>query len=451
MRIDLAVLEHYLRDEVQREVSKFCRGRWVALEARPIQGKRVFYRYFDGRPLRIDEPADVKKMINRFGEKGVRTIYGTLNIYGRISSREDLEKIENVLKTTPSIDVDGSLEEIDLIIESVRTVLNELHRHGADRSVYLVWSGRGVHLHLNEKAINERYWKHNPVRVAHSIVHYILTEAKEELLKVVARSRSREKKLKIENIVDMQRVFTSPLSIHRELDIVTVTINPDEVENFDIGWTRLGDFRYWRDWDQYVEGELDHLVEKALENVKTDSITRMILGNNVGGGPAGGGSLKRLSAPGEGSIGRFQVMALMQAARYYLLRGDLERAKSFGLNRAIFYAWAKKRGLTSRRALSVPSSIRGEKMDKEEVIGDEVVYKSSRGWYMIGGQEQTPRDFDEQVVKRFGGRERFEKYWEAALRYIQRFPLDVVESQKEFYEKIYLPVRDDIGKIFLER
>ena len=37
-------------------------------------------------------------------------------------------------------------------------------------------------------------------------------------------------------------------------------------------------------------------------------------------------------------------MALLQAASYYLLKGDLNRAKSFGLNRAIFYAWAKGSG-----------------------------------------------------------------------------------------------------------
>ena len=47
---------------------------------------------------------------------------------------------------------------------------------------------------------------------------------------------------------------------------------------------------------------------------------------------------KKLTAT---KVGRFQVMGLLQAARYYLLTGDLQKAKSFGLNRAIFYAWAK--------------------------------------------------------------------------------------------------------------
>jgi len=41
-------------------------------------------------------------------------------------------------------------------------------------------------------------------------------------------------------------------------------------------------------------------------------------------------------------IGRFQVMGLLQAARYYVLYGDLEKAKSFGINRAIFYAWGSE-------------------------------------------------------------------------------------------------------------
>jgi len=41
-------------------------------------------------------------------------------------------------------------------------------------------------------------------------------------------------------------------------------------------------------------------------------------------------------------IGRFQVMALLQAARYYVLTRDYEKALSFGLNGATSYAWAKR-------------------------------------------------------------------------------------------------------------
>jgi len=42
------------------------------------------------------------------------------------------------------------------------------------------------------------------------------------------------------------------------------------------------------------------------------------------------------------SVGRFQVIATLQAARAFVLGFPIESAKSWGLNRAIFYAAAKK-------------------------------------------------------------------------------------------------------------
>ena len=43
-----------------------------------------------------------------------------------------------------------------------------------------------------------------------------------------------------------------------------------------------------------------------------------------------------------GKVGRFQVMATLQAARARTLGLDLDEAKSWGLNRAVFYAAAKR-------------------------------------------------------------------------------------------------------------
>ena len=81
----------------------------------------------------------------------------------------------------------------------------------------------------------------------------------------------------------------------------------------------------------------------------------------------------------------------------------------------------------------------------EEHIGDEVAFKSKDGWFMIGGQTQRPIDFDRQVAARFG--DVFEKYWEAAVRYVKSFPREVLESQGEFYKRIYLPIRDRVDKL----
>ncbi len=179
---------------------------------------------------------------------------------------------------------------------------------------------------------------------------------------------------------------------------------------------------------------------------------------------------EKVRIPRGARVGRFPVMALLQAARYYLLYGDLEKAKSFGLNRAIFYAWAKYYGphtghymLKKREALPkhireivVELRARGEKLDKpREVVdregkrwlilfeGNEAVPVGPRGWFEMGGQEQTPRDFDRQVASSFEAVGiPFQVAWEAALDYLKRFPREVLLSPSRFYRYVYEPVRD---------
>jgi len=147
-------------------------------------------------------------------------------------------------------------------------------------------------------------------------------------------------------------------------------------------------------------------------------------------------------------IGRFQVMALLQAARYYVLRGDLERAKSFGLNRAIFYAWAKKRGRVRARAAPTPRttttqttlSLSAER--RVEKLGDEEAFISPNGWFKIGDEEQRPSDYDREIAWRISSIMPYEEAWRKAIEYVSSFDRKTLESQREFYEKVYKPVRD---------
>ncbi len=433
------VFKHYLRQDVEEEIAKFCKGRWVAVECVSRGGRRIFHRYWDREtPLAISEPADLKKILNKFGKLVPRTIYGSANLYRSLSSKEDLSREDNILYATPSWDVDGSLDEIDLIKEAAGTLIDELRRFGVEKSVYLIWSGRGIHVHLNEKAISDEIWRrHGALRVSFSIVEYVLENAREKLLKICEKSRDPERRLKIENIMDIQRVFTAPLSLHRELDIVAVPLNPDELDKFDLSWTSLENFRYWKDWNRYEEGEIDELALKALESVKGEERMRVSIEEERKEAPV---SVQQVRP-----VGRFQVMGLLQAARYYVLKGDLNLAKSFGLNRAIFYAWAKKRGVTTKRPTGRGAAKAVEREEIEEKIGDEVAFRSPRGWFVIGGQIQKPIDFDRQIAARFG--KDFEKYWKSALEYVKNFPREVLESQREFYERVYLPVRDNPQKI----
>lgn len=149
------------------------------------------------------------------------------------------------------------------------------------------------------------------------------------------------------------------------------------------------------------------------------------------------------------SLGRFQVMALLQAARYYVLTGDKERAYSFGLNRAIFYAWAKRRGVpvaSSRERIGSDVEVsRGGR--NVAYVGDEQAFLGPNGWFAMGGEEQRPEDFEREVVRRIESVMPFEEAWRIALEYVSSFDRRVLLSQREFYEKVYLPVRDAFPNI----
>lgn len=152
-----------------------------------------------------------------------------------------------------------------------------------------------------------------------------------------------------------------------------------------------------------------------------------------------------------GKLGRFQVMALLQAARYYVLTGDKEKAFSFGLNRAIFYAWAKRRGVpvaASREKIGekveIPSTAESKNV---AYVGDEQAYVSRNGWFIMGDEEQRPEDFEREVIRRIERYIPFEEAWKAAVEYVSSFDRKVLLSQKEFYEKVYLPVRDTFPNI----
>ncbi len=159
-------------------------------------------------------------------------------------------------------------------------------------------------------------------------------------------------------------------------------------------------------------------------------------------------------------VGRFQVMALLQAARYYVIHKDHVKAKSFGLNRAIFYAWAKHYG--PRRKLpsttKIEEALRKLKAQKEkskcpegyvEVLG-ECIETSKSGYFMIGGVEQKPSDYDREVMRRIAKVISPKDAWEKAVEYVKQFPKEVLMDPQKFYRLVYEPVRDTFISKILE-
>lgn len=161
-------------------------------------------------------------------------------------------------------------------------------------------------------------------------------------------------------------------------------------------------------------------------------------------------------------MGRFQVMALLQAARAFVAGLPIESAKSFGLNRAIFYAAAKrgfkgapKRAPTDFKLKQTTVSQKdAEKLKKSFQIfnlGDEIAYAvemKGRKYFLIGNEIQTEEDFARQIESRFG--DRFEEAWAEALKICKAYDKGVLLSQRYFYETVYKPRRDELAKKWSE-
>lgn len=150
-------------------------------------------------------------------------------------------------------------------------------------------------------------------------------------------------------------------------------------------------------------------------------------------------------------------MAILQAARAYVLGMPLYLAKSWGLNRAIFYA-AAKRGFRKvkypKRAIREPSELVGKPILREknvQFLGDEAAFTAEvngRLYFTIGGKVQTERDFEKQIEARFG--KFFPKVWEEAVNIVKEFNPEILLSQRGFFNEVYKPLRDELARKWSE-
>jgi len=154
-------------------------------------------------------------------------------------------------------------------------------------------------------------------------------------------------------------------------------------------------------------------------------------------------------------VGRFQVMALLQAARAKVLGYPLDEAQSFGLNRAIFYAAAKRgfKGGTSAKQPGEQYTFKetpGKSVAKtvqQDVLGNEIAYYveiDGKKRYVMGDEILEPEDFKREIEQRFG--QAYPTAWEQALQLVEQADRATLESQRKFYEEVYKPRRDELAK-----
>lgn len=146
-------------------------------------------------------------------------------------------------------------------------------------------------------------------------------------------------------------------------------------------------------------------------------------------------------------ITRFTVMATLQAARARRLGLPERSAYSWGLNRAIFYAAAKRGfgGTSKTGEVGTPSARPGR--ENLYSLGNDEAYRDPNSpelLFTIGGETQTEEKFRKQVAVRFGSDGNFQRAWDEAMQTVGAFDEDVLRSGSLFYSQVYKPRRDDL-------
>jgi len=222
-------------------------------------GNMVFMRHIYGKPIKIKAAEDLVRLNNYM----FRSIYATANVYRRIQRVEDLYEWGNIAYCTPTWDIDGELKNWRETIRIAKEILRFLAERGIKESVYVKWSGNGCHIHINERSISKGLLeKYNPLDLAYAIVEYVNTKLSLKLIEISSNG-----KIKVENKMDPARVFTCPLSLHRELDAVCICMKPHELKYFTPEWINPQKFRHNADWRQFRDEEADRLAEAAYKAV----------------------------------------------------------------------------------------------------------------------------------------------------------------------------------------
>lgn len=157
---------------------------------------------------------------------------------------------------------------------------------------------------------------------------------------------------------------------------------------------------------------------------------------------------------GRGAVTRFVVMAMLQAARATALGLKRESAYSWGLNRAIFYAAAKRGFRGTPPAAEGGPKGEGAPLEPRAArepyrLGDEEAYRDPKAetlLFTIGDKDQTGADFQKQIAARFGTKENFQTAWEEAMRIMKNYDRATLESRQHFFSDVYKPRRDELSE-----
>lgn len=252
------VLEHYSKKEVKEEIVSFSKNRWVAVhcQKKDKKNRNLMFRYKkDGRPLVVNAPNDIEAIMKSLRIFLPRTFYSSMLRFNRILFEEDVRNLSNATAAMPTWDIDLEKDDWKLVIFVAKLILKALESENVSKSVIFKWSGEGMHVHINDSAFSsEIYEKIHPLDLAYSVTEYIIRKIRKDLPIGV----------RVDNEIDPQRVFTAPLSLHRNLDRVAVVIERNSLDSFNLSWVSIDSYIHFNGWKNFEKGEADDLAKKAF-------------------------------------------------------------------------------------------------------------------------------------------------------------------------------------------
>ncbi|RLI35257.1 hypothetical protein DRO53_01635 [Candidatus Bathyarchaeota archaeon] len=262
------IRQHYLKSWVKREIAEYSKGRWAALHCDKTdeRGRKLLIRYFGRRrkPLKLETIEDVDLILKRFEAWKPRSFYATANLYGRLEREDDVASIDNISACTPTWDIDNRLEGWLATVEAAKEILKLLEEKGVKESVYVKFSGKGAHVQIHPYAVSpEVRSKYNPLDLAYATVEYVRSKLQPRFVEIAVKFKAEG--LRVDNEIDPQRLFVCPLSVHRELEMVAVCLEPERLDDFNpLEDARLGGpLRHWEGWRRHRVGEADRLALEA--------------------------------------------------------------------------------------------------------------------------------------------------------------------------------------------
>lgn len=279
---------HYVRPEVYNTIYHYCLE--GADKMRALNADYGWYKRGDERgTVRLTNLSDYLALIQKH-----RTIYATLDFFEPsvwgISEKWDEHKgapampigtFRDCLAFTPSVDIDSikgtnneditTSSEIKTAVEAAgQFFVDHLRKHGINKSVYCLYSGGGIYVHVHHALISAKpEWSPNDREHAFRSV----TMAFNALIGDISRKffeqhPEHEGKVKFDRLNNQKRKFKVIFSIHKRLPFAVIPLNPEHIQiNFNkaqlpLSSDTLTDGKRWyQSYDLSEKDSLKNLLE----------------------------------------------------------------------------------------------------------------------------------------------------------------------------------------------